>query len=92
MVIAVTAMATATSAVRPWAARALFGLRRFDDAGWLARAEAPRCCCWLRLAQQGIRREPSDGPWQAYSYLSWHVYASVRATTDKLVPWFAGEE
>ena len=40
------------SAVRSWAARALFRLRRFDDAGWLARAEAPRC--WLRLAQQGI--------------------------------------
>ena len=36
--------------------------------------------------------EPSDGPWQAYSYLSWDVYASVRATTEKLVPWFAGEE
>ena len=52
MVIAVTAMATATSAVRPWAARALFRLRRFDDAGWRARAKAPRC--WLRLAQQGI--------------------------------------
>ena len=52
MVIAVTAMATATSAVRPWAARALFRLRRFDDAGWLARAKTPRC--WLRLAQQGI--------------------------------------
>ena len=47
-----TAMATATSAVRPWAARALFRLRRFDDAGWRARAEAPRC--WLRLAQQAI--------------------------------------
>ena len=45
-------MATATSAVRPWAARALFRLRRFDDAGWRARAKAPRC--WLRLAQQGI--------------------------------------
>ena len=65
MVIAMTAMTAATSAVRPWAARALFGLRRFDDAGWRARA---------------------------YSYLSWDVYASARATTEKLVPWFAGEE
>ena len=52
MVIAMTGMTAATSAVRPWAARALFGLRRFDDAGWRARAEAPRC--WLRLAQQAI--------------------------------------
>ena len=61
MVIAVTAMTAATSAVRPWAARALFGLRRFDDAGWRARAKAPRC--WLRLAQQaiGAGRRPLAG-------------------------------
>ena len=52
MVLAMTGMTAATSAVRLWAARALFGLRRFDDAGWRARAEAPRC--WLRLAQQDI--------------------------------------
>ena len=47
-----TGMTAATSAVRLWAARALFRLRRFDDAGWRARAKAPRC--WLRLAQQAI--------------------------------------
>ena len=88
MVIAMTAMTAATSAVRPWAARALFGLRRFDDAGG---AHAPKLqgagYVWPNKAS-----EPSDGPWQAYSYLSWHVYASARATTDKLAPWFAGEE
>ena len=52
MVTAVTAMIAVISAVRPWAARALFRLRKFDDTGWLARAKTPRC--WLRLAQQGI--------------------------------------
>ena len=89
MVIAMTGMMAATSAVRPWAARALFGLRRFDDPPAGARAQALQGAgyVWPNKAS-----EPSDGPWQAYPYLSWHVYASARARADKLVPWFAGEE
>ena len=35
MVIAVTAMMAATSAVHSWAARALLRIRRFDDAGFI---------------------------------------------------------
>ena len=60
MVIAVTDMTAATSAVRPWAARALFGLRRFNDAGWLARAQKLQGAGYVWPNKTS---EPSDGPW-----------------------------